>query len=78
MPDTPFRKIEVLFDKNLYEAPWVSFHPMDNCTSTAIKRDGIDKISKLHGGEFRLFDFDNTKDFWYDKNFPDPLSTEMQ
>jgi hypothetical protein len=67
------KKVKVLFDTYLYEAPWASFHPMDNCASTAISRDGIEKIRKLHGGEFTLFDFENTVAVEEDHSDPEPV-----
>ena len=43
------RQVKVVLDKVLYEAEWVSFHPMDNTGSTCINKAGIDKIKELTG-----------------------------
>lgn len=42
------------------DAEWASFHPMDNCASTAINREGIMKIRELAGRDetnFEILDF---------------------
>ena len=54
------KKVKVVFDKNLHEAEWQSFHPMDNTASTVIKREGVDKIKELCGRDdsnFEILDF---------------------
>jgi prolyl-tRNA synthetase len=42
-------KVVVLYDKNLYEGKWQSFHPMDNHASICINKDGVNKIKELTG-----------------------------
>lgn len=34
---------------------------MDKDARISIRQDGIDKIRRLHGGEFSIFDFGNTE-----------------
>lgn len=53
-------KVKVLLDKRLLEAPFASFHPMDNTGSTAINAEGIQKIKQLTGRDdsnFSVIDF---------------------
>lgn len=54
-------EVKVLFDKNLHQAKWASFHPMDNAASTCINTDGIEKIRKIAGKDndevFEIVDF---------------------
>jgi hypothetical protein len=54
------REVLVIIDKRLYDAPFVSFHPMDNSASIAINREGIEKIKTLCGRDnkdFEILDF---------------------
>ena len=54
------RAVKVILDKRLYDAPFVSFHPMDNSASIAINREGIEKLKTLCGRdnkEFEILDF---------------------
>ena len=56
----PERKVKLLYDKALYEAPWQSFHPMDNAASTCINVEGVKKIKELCGRDdtnFEIVDF---------------------
>lgn len=39
----------VLFDKDLFQAEWISAHPMDNSASTVVTKDGINRILELTG-----------------------------
>lgn len=41
--------VTVLFDKELYQADWISAHPMDNSASTVVSKDGITKLLQLAG-----------------------------
>ena len=38
------KKVKVIIDQKLIDAPFASFHPMDNSGSTAINKEGIDKL----------------------------------
>jgi len=54
------KEVMVILDKRLYDAPFVSFHPMDNSASIAINREGIDKIKTLcarDNKDFEILDF---------------------
>lgn len=54
------KKVKVILDKRLLDAEWCSFHPMDNTASTAINRDGIQKLKELSGRDdstFEVLDF---------------------
>ena len=54
------KKIKVIIDKQLAEAKWASFHPMDCTGSTAIKGEGILKLKELAGRDdasFEILDF---------------------
>ena len=54
------KAVKVILDKRLYDAPFVSFHPMDNSASIAINREGIDKLKTICGRdkkEFEILDF---------------------
>jgi hypothetical protein len=61
------KKVKVFFDINLYEGPWINFPPMDQTAMTYINKEGIDKIRKLHGGQFMIFDFENSVEVNYDE-----------
>lgn len=53
-------KVTVLYDKNLYEGKWQSFHPMDNHASVCINKEGVDKIKELTGRDdtnLQIMDF---------------------
>lgn len=54
------KKVKILLDKRLLEVESVSFHPMDNSGSTAIRKDGIMKLKELSGRDdthFEVIDF---------------------
>ena len=54
------KKVKLVIDKKLMDAPWASFHPMDNTGSTAINTEGILKIKELTGRDdtnFEVLDF---------------------
>lgn len=54
------KAVKVILDKRLYDAPFVSFHPMDNSASIAINLEGIDKLKTICGRdkkEFEILDF---------------------
>jgi hypothetical protein len=54
------KEVMVILDKRLYDAPFVSFHPMDNSASIAINREGIEKIKTLcarDNKDFEILDF---------------------
>jgi hypothetical protein len=54
------KAVKVILDKRLYDAPFVSFHPMDNSASIAINREGIETLKTLCGRdnkEFEILDF---------------------
>ena len=52
------KHINLVIDQRLMEEfEYVSFHPMDNSYSTAIKKDDIKKICELSGHEFTVVDF---------------------
>lgn len=54
------KNVKVLMDTVLMNAPFTSFHPMDNTGSTAINKDGILKIKELGGRDdksFEIIDF---------------------
>lgn len=40
-------QVTVVMDKRLIDAPFASFHPMDNSGSIAINAEGIHKIAKI-------------------------------
>ena len=49
-----------MMDKEVMDADWVSFHPMDNTMSTCINQKGIQKIRELAGRHekgFEVIDF---------------------
>jgi hypothetical protein len=53
-------KVNVIVDKKIMDAEWVSFHPMDNTASTAIKIEGLLKIkevTKRDDTNFEVIDF---------------------
>lgn len=55
------KKVKILLDKKLLDADSVSFHPMDNTGSTAIRKEGILKLKELAGRDdthFEVIDFD--------------------
>ena len=43
------KKVKVILDQKLMDAEFVSFHPMDNSASTAINKDGINKLKEISG-----------------------------
>ena len=54
------KKVKVVMDKQLAEAKWASFHPMDCTGSTAIRGEGILKLKELAGRDdasFEILDF---------------------
>jgi len=54
------KSVKLIIDKKLLEAEWASFHPMDNSSSTAIKKEGINKIKEVCGRDdtsFEILDF---------------------
>ena len=56
----PSKKVIFLLDKNLLDAPWASFHPMDNHASTCVNKEGILKFKQLLGRDdesFQIIDF---------------------
>lgn len=55
MNDTQ-HKVKVLMDQALLDAPFSSFHPMDNTGSTAISSEGIMKIKQIAGRDDKAFE----------------------
>ena len=58
------KEVSLVIDKRLLDAPFASFHPMDNTGSTAINKDGIYKIKELCGRDdsnFIVHDFGETQ-----------------
>jgi hypothetical protein len=52
------KHINLVIDQRLLEEfDYVSFHPMDNNYSTAIKKEDVKKIAELSGHEFSVVDF---------------------
>jgi len=43
------KKVNIIIDKRLMDAEFVSFHPMDNTASTSVKSEAITKIKELTG-----------------------------
>lgn len=56
--------VTVLFDKDLYQADWISAHPMDNSASTVLNQEGVNKVLQLAGKQDRglqILNFDELK-----------------
>lgn len=54
------KKVKVILDQRLADADWVSFHPMDNTASTAVSREGLQKLRAVSGRDdatFEVLDF---------------------
>jgi len=55
------KNVKMIIDNKLLEAKFASFHPMDNTASTAINKEGIEKLKELAGRDetnFEYMDFD--------------------
>lgn len=56
------KKVRIILDSKLMSADteFVSFHPMDNTASTAITKDGIQKLKEVSGRDdssWEILDF---------------------
>lgn len=55
----PEKKVKLFLDKELMDAPFISFHPNDNTASLVISNDGFRKFIGLWGGEWEMLDIEN-------------------
>lgn len=54
------KAVKIIVDQKLIDAPFASFHPMDNTGSTAINKEGILKLKELAGRDetnYEILDF---------------------
>lgn len=55
----PEKRVKLFIDKELMDAPFISFHPNDNTASLVISNDGFRKFIGLWGGEWEMLDIEN-------------------
>lgn len=51
------KNVKMIIDNKLLEAKFASFHPMDNTGSTAINKEGIEKLKELAGRDETNFEY---------------------
>lgn len=54
------KNVKMIVDQKLMDAKFSSFHPMDNTGSTAINKEGIEKLKELSGRDetnYEVMDF---------------------
>jgi len=54
------KNVKMIVDQKLMDAKFSSFHPMDNTGSTAINKEGIEKLKELSGRDetnYEIMDF---------------------